>query len=152
MKIDTDIGCITLGYVKGDLRCEFGNFHVDQKPDPILAEELLDYFSGKVIKRFTVDTPNATPFTNKCWEACRKIPYGETISYLELATRAKSPKAVRAAGQAMRRNPLTILIPCHRVLASNGALHGYSGVTSVKSKELKRKQFLLELEQRTIRA
>ncbi len=152
MRIDTDIGCITLGYLEGVLRCEFGKFQIEQEPDSILVKELLDYFSGIVIKRFTVDTPNATPFTHRCWEACRSIPYGTTISYVELATRAKSPKAVRAAGQAMRRNPLTILTPCHRVLASNGSLHGYAGVTSVKSKELKRKQFLLELEQRTIRA
>ncbi len=144
------IGPVTLGYRNGLLFCEFGKHKVDQEPNKKLAKQIEDYFEGKKIVSFDAPIQDATLFTRNCWRACREIPYGTTISYQDLAIRAGSPKASRAAGQAMRRNPLTIITPCHRVISSKGLLHGYSGVTSPKSKELKRKQFLIELEQRTI--
>jgi methylated-DNA-[protein]-cysteine S-methyltransferase len=116
-----------------------------------IAQELLAYFEGKEIQTFSVETLTGPPFTKKCWEACGSIPYGKTISYKEFASLAGSPDAYRAAGQAMRNNPMSIITPCHRVHSSNGALHGYAGETALNSKELNRKQFLLELEQCTIR-
>ena len=67
-----------------------------------------------------------------------------------LATNAGSPKAMRAAGQAMRKNPLVILTPCHRVVGTSGKLHGFAGTTDPKSVQLKRKAFLLNLERRTM--
>jgi methylated-DNA-[protein]-cysteine S-methyltransferase len=135
----------------GNLFCQFGRLRAEQKAPEKLVRQLVEYFAGKKICPFTAKLPAGPHFTHKCWEVCRSIPYGTTISYKELATLAGSPKAVRAAGQAMKRNPLVIITPCHRVLSSSGHLHGYAGETSIKSKELKRKQFLLDLEQSTIR-
>ena len=152
MILETDIGPISLGFVNGALICEFGRHRMNKEPTKKLAKQLESYFNGKVIQTFDAALPTCTPFTQKCWKACRSIQYGKTISYKELATLAGSSKAYRAAGQAMRNNPMAILTPCHRVLSSSGKLHGYAGETALKSKKLKRKQFLLELEQRTIRA
>ena len=150
MIYETDIGPISLGIVNGVLLCEFGRLQFDQEPTNLLAKQVADYFVGKKIKRFSAEIPEGPSFTQRCWKACRSIPFGRTISYKELALMAGSPKAVRAAGQAMRRNPLAIITPCHRVLSSSGKLHGYAGKTALKSKELKRKQFLLDLEQGTM--
>ncbi len=146
MILETNIGPVSLGYIKGELICEFGKQNVEQEPQKKLARQLTDYFSGKQIKTFDAPLSLGPPFTQRCWEACRNIPYGETITYKELAIRAGSPKAMRAAGQALRNNPLTILTPCHRVISSSGALHGYAGTTNPQSKELHRKQYLLDLE------
>lgn len=151
MILETNIGSVSLGYIGGNMMCEFGRIAVEKEPAKKLTQQLSDYFNGKKVQRFTIETPISSPFKQQCWEACRNIPYGKTISYKELATLAGSPKAARAAGQAMRTNPIAILTPCHRVLSSSGQLHGYAGQTSPKSIELKRKHFLLELEQRTIR-
>ena len=150
MIYETDIGPISLGIVKGALVCEFGRHQFDQEPTNLLARQFADYFDGKKITRFSAEIPEGPSLTQRCWKVCRSIPYGRTISYKELAEMAGSPKAVRAAGQAMKRNPLPIITPCHRVLSSSGKLHGYAGKTAVKSKELKRKQFLLDLEQGTM--
>ncbi len=151
MIFTTPVGPVTIGYKNDTLFCEFGKHQVEKAPSNVLANQLAKYFEGKKIQHFKAPLPSGPPFTQKCWAACRQIPYGETITYKELAERAGSPKAMRAAGQAMRNNPLTILTPCHRVIASSGALHGYSGARDPHSIELKRKKYLLELEQRTIR-
>lgn len=80
-----------------------------------------------------------TPFQRRVWDEIRRIPYGETISYAELARRAGAPGAARAAGAATGRNPLSIVVPCHRVIASGGSLTGYAG-------GIARKTRLLEIE------
>ena len=93
-----------------------------------------------------IDLSDASPFFTAAWEACSSIPPGETRSYQWLAEAAGSPKASRAAGQAMARNPLPLIIPCHRVVGSNGGLHGYGGGgVGVKARllELERQQKLL---------
>jgi methylated-DNA-[protein]-cysteine S-methyltransferase len=146
MIIYTKAGPITLGYKNEALFCDFGKHNVEKEPSRKLAQQLTDYFDGKIIQVFDAPPSSGPPFTQRCWEACRSIPYGNTITYKELAKRAGSPKAMRAAGQAMRNNPLTIITPCHRVISSSGSLHGYSGATNPQSKELKRKQYLLDLE------
>ncbi len=146
MIINTKVGEITLGYKNGALFCEFGKHKVEKEPSKKLSKQLFDYFSGKKIQKFDAPLSSGPLFTQQCWKACRSIPYGKTITYAELAKRAGSPKAMQAAGQAMRNNPLTIITPCHRVISSSGLLHGYSGVTNPQSKELKRKQYLLDLE------
>ena len=88
-----------------------------------------DYFAGDMsaLDRIKVDLAGASPFFSAAWEACCSIPPGETRSYQWLAEAAGNPKASRAAGQAMARNPLPLVIPCHRVVGSNGGLHGYGG-------------------------
>lgn len=96
----------------------------------VLAEarrQLDDYFAGA---RHAFDLPLAatgTPFQARVWAALRGIPYGETISYAELARRVAAPRAVRAVGGANGRNPLSIVVPCHRVVATGGALGGFGG-------------------------
>ena len=147
MLFATPVGPLTLGYIENNLRCQFGKTKANKEPSKTLANQLKNYLRGTQIDCFDVETPEGAPFAMKCWKACREIPYGETISYKDLAVRAGSPLASRAAGQAMRNNPMTILIPCHRVVSSSGKMHGYSGTTNPQSIQLKRKMYLLNLEQ-----
>jgi len=103
------------------------------------AIQLDEYFEGK-IKTFELPLfPSGTTFQLRTWDILSKIPYGETISYLELARRLGDEKSIRAAGHAIGQNPIAIIIPCHRVIGSDGNLTGYSG-------GLKNKQFLLDHE------
>lgn len=105
-------------------------------------KQLTEYFAGK---RTEFDLPykfDGTEFQQEVWNQLNKIPFGETISYLELAQRIGRPKAVRAVGQANGRNPICIMVPCHRVVGMNGTLTGYGG-------GLTRKEFLLKHEQTT---
>lgn len=83
-----------------------------------------------------------TDFQKKVWQELARIPYGETVSYTHIAKKIKQAKAVRAVGTANGRNPLSIIVPCHRVIAADGTLGGYAGGLEVKTK-------LLELEQRS---
>ena len=80
-----------------------------------------------VLDQIELDFSGVTPFFNAAWNACRSIPPGETRSYAWLAAEAGSPLAMRAAGQAMARNRFSLIIPCHRVIASDGGLGGYGG-------------------------
>ena len=108
-----------------------------------LMERLRAYFSGhKVTFPDKLDLYEATAFQREVWEITRLIPYGETRSYTWVAEQIKKPKAVRAVGQALGRNPLPVIVPCHRVIASNGALGGFSG-------GLEMKRHLLSLEAST---
>ncbi len=94
--------------------------------------ELEAYFAGR-LTRFTVTlAPRGTPFQLRVWEALCDIPYGETISYGELARWIGDPKASRAVGLANGANPLAIIVPCHRVIGSNGSLTGYGGGLPIK--------------------
>ena len=98
-----------------------------------LIERLRIYFSGhRTTFPDELDLSGATPFQREVWEITRLIPYGETRSYTWVAERVKKPKWVRAVGQALARNPLPIIIPCHRVIASDGKLSGYSGGVEMK--------------------
>lgn len=81
----------------------------------------------KALDQIKLDLSTATPFFHAAWIACRSIPPGETRSYAWLAAEAGNPLAVRAAGQAMARNRFSLIIPCHRVIASDGGLGGYGG-------------------------
>jgi len=105
-------------------------------------EQLLQYFAGER-KKFELEISLAgTEFQQRTWRTLANIPYAETWSYAELAKRVNSPKAVRAVGAANGRNPLPIVLPCHRVIGSNGALTGFGGGLPIK-------QWLLEHERRT---
>ncbi len=98
-----------------------------------------EYFAGNVtaLDMIPLDLSNASPFFGAAWAACRGIPPGETRSYQWLAEAAGNPKASRAAGQAMARNPFPLIIPCHRVVGSSGGLHGYgAGGVGVKARLL----------------
>ena len=108
---------------------------VEAQHDPVIGEackQLGQYFTGL---RTTFDLPleaQGTPFQKRVWQRLKEIPYGETISYKELAMRNESPGAIRAVGQANGRNPISIVIPCHRVIGANGSLTGYGGGIHLK--------------------
>ncbi len=103
-------------------------------------KRLRAYFTGRKVEfPDTLDLSVATDFQREVWDATRLIPYGETRSYTWVAEQIKKPRAVRAVGQALGRNPLPVIVPCHRVLTSNGGLGGFSG-------GLEMKRFLLRLE------
>ena len=91
---------------------------------------------AKSLDDIALDLEDAPPFFKAAWEACRRIPPGETRSYGWLAAAAGRPKASRAAGQAMARNRLAIIIPCHRVIGGDGSLHGYGGGLDKKARLL----------------
>ena len=98
-----------------------------------ISGRLRAYFSGiRVDFPDKLDLSGATPFQRDVWEAARRIPYGETRSYGWLAGKIGKPRAARAVGQALGRNPFPIIIPCHRVLAGDGGLGGFSGGIEVK--------------------
>jgi len=105
------------------------------------VKELDAYFAGR-LKEFTVPLcPQGTPFRTRVWQALQEIPYGETISYKQLALNIGNPAAIRAVGGANHHNPISIIIPCHRVIGANGKLVGYGGGIEVK-------EFLLGLEKK----
>ncbi len=96
-------------------------------------DQLRAYFKGK-LKDFSLPLDlDGTPFQLKVWTALQKIPYGQTISYSELAKWIGQPKAVRAVGGANGRNPIPLVVPCHRVIGSDGSLTGYGSGLPIKS-------------------
>jgi methylated-DNA-[protein]-cysteine S-methyltransferase len=103
------------------------------------AAMLGEYFAGKRTRFDLALAPTGTLFQRAVWEAIATVPHGETIAYRELAARAGRPASIRAAGAATGRNPLSIFIPCHRIVGADGALTGYAG-------GLDRKRALLALE------
>jgi methylated-DNA-[protein]-cysteine S-methyltransferase len=113
----------------------------DNGPRFDAARSWLDaYFAGEKPRKLPAHViASGTPFQRRVWEALRAIPRGKTTTYAELAAAIGSPKAVRAVGAAVGRNPLSILIPCHRVIGRDGSLTGYAG-------GLTRKKQLLALE------
>lgn len=116
--------------------------HILQKDTPLLKEaekQLLEYLEGKR-KAFDVPlNPKGTKFMQEVWTALQEIPYGETKTYGQIAQIIGKPKAARAVGMANHRNPIPIIIPCHRVIGSNGKLVGYG-------LGMEKKEFLLMLE------
>ncbi|OQX88427.1 cysteine methyltransferase [candidate division KSB1 bacterium 4484_87] len=111
---------------------------------PALIEcrnQLIAYFTGKLQKFDLPLSYSGTDFQMQVWNALREIPYGETISYSQLAQRINRPKAVRAVGGANHRNPISIVVPCHRVIGADGKMVGYGG-------GLWRKVWLLEHEKK----
>lgn len=109
---------------------------------PILSEavrQLAQYFSGQRCEFELPLAAQGTEFQRKVWQALCRIPFGETRSYQQLAEAIGNPNAVRAVGLANGRNPLSVIVPCHRVIGKSGKLTGYAG-------GIERKAFLLELE------
>ena len=137
---DTSMGRIGVAERDGSLAFVF--FGNTVKPDEYIIEKtpLLDlaiaqieeYIAGKR-KVFDLPlNPMGTAFERSVWEVLQSIPYGETRTYEQIATQIGNPKACRAVGRAAGRNPLSIIIPCHRVVGQNGALTGYAGGIDMK--------------------
>lgn len=156
-RMETPVGPIVL-FVNGEALCglvfedgrpdldrwlegRLGRFAVEAEPDPAgVVTRLAAYLAGDpaAIDGVPVDT-GGTPFQRRVWEQLRRIPAGRTASYAEVAAAIGAPSAVRAVGAANGRNPVAIIVPCHRVIASDGTLCGYGG-------GLHRKRWLLEHE------
>ncbi len=147
--LQTPIGALVVGADEGgitDLRIYRGEKLPDSPPSAAAAEslnrcqcQLEEYFKGM---RRGFDLPlheEGTPFQKKVWEELRRIPYGETRSYGQVAAAIGNPKAFRAVGMANNKNPIMIITPCHRVIGGNGALVGYAGGLNIK-------RYLLEIE------
>jgi methylated-DNA-[protein]-cysteine S-methyltransferase len=144
---DTKIGKIGIAEQEGSITdIFFGNEQLPAEPiekeTPIIkeaAKQLEEYFSG-IRKDFDLPlSPKGTEFQLATWKALTTIPYGETRSYKQMAEQIGNTKACRAIGLANNRNPIAIVIPCHRVIGSKGTLVGYGG-------GLELKKYLLELE------
>ena len=142
--LDTPLGLMEIkSSSKGLLQIIFcGSQKTDIHSSDITQEcitQLSQYFDKK---RNWFDLPfdcKGTPFQQNVWNALGKIPFGQTLSYQDIANQLNNPKAVRAVGAANGRNPLTIVVPCHRVIGANGTLTGYAG-------GIERKQWLLQHE------
>ena len=113
--------------------------NIELKESPLIKQtinQLEEYFEGKR-KSFDLPfEPKGTEFQKLVWNELLKIPYGETCSYGEIAKRIGNPKASRAIGMANNRNPISIIIPCHRVIGASGKLVGYGGGIDIKEKLL----------------
>ena len=145
-ELETEMGSIYILEEKGKItgltydKEEIGD--IEQRSSSLLEKaerQLTEYFEGR---RKNFDLPielKGTDFQVKVWKALKKIPYGETKSYQEIAEEVASPKAFRAVGNANNKNPISIIIPCHRVIGKSGKLAGYGG-------GLDKKEYLLNLE------
>lgn len=102
---------------------------------PRFQQAIFEYFEGKRVRfPIEIDLGGLPPFYRSVLEACRRIPYGQTASYLDLARVTGKPNAARAVGGAMSRNPLPLVVPCHRVLSADGSIGGYSSTRGVEEK------------------
>lgn len=146
---DMAMGPMTFGESDGCLTVlQFGAVTLpgEQRETPLILEarrQLEEYFALERHQFSLPLCPAGTPFQQKVWAALRQIPYGTTVSYKELAIAIGNEKACRAVGMANHRNPIGIIVPCHRVVGANGDLTGYAA-------GLSRKRQLLELEQQGI--
>lgn len=145
---ETKLG--TIGIAEADSKITHLFFRGEKFPEneyaknetPVLAEagkQLKEYLDGTRREFDLPLAPSGTEFMRRVWKALQEIPYGETRSYKEIAAAAGNSKACRAVGMANNRNPIAIVIPCHRVIGANGDLIGYGG-------GLDKKSFLLDLE------
>ncbi|MEB3051758.1 methylated-DNA--[protein]-cysteine S-methyltransferase [Mycolicibacter sp. MYC123] len=149
--IDSPIGPLTLAGADGRLghllmlnhshAPDHTGWQRDDTAFPDVVEQLGAYFAGDLTEFDLAYTMGGTEFQRRVWTALLTIPYGQTRSYGELADQIGSPSASRAVGLANGRNPISIIVPCHRVIGANGSLTGYGG-------GIERKRALLDLERR----
>lgn len=147
-QIPTPVGTLTLVaterglsglYLEGNAPGVAADWQLDAAPFVDTCRQLEAYFAGD-LREFQIPLDlQGTPFQLKVWNALLDIPFGETIHYGEQARRIGQPQASRAVGLANGRNPISIIVPCHRVVGKNGALTGYGGGLPIK-------RFLLDLE------
>lgn len=133
--IEANEDAVTQIYFEKDMHSP----NIEIKMTPIIKEaksQLDAYFAGKLREFDLPLAPSGTEFRKKIWDLLLKIPYGETRTYGQIAAEAGNPKASRAVGQANHNNPISIIIPCHRVIGANGKLVGYGGGLDIKRKLL----------------
>jgi len=137
-------GVLTLSFIDGDYSKKLSDFIKDdiciKRSDSPIKEQLIEYFRG-VRKKFDLKLiMKGTDYQKKVWKELLKVPYGETVSYGELARRVGNPRGARSVGMAVHFNSIGIIIPCHRVIMGNGKIGGFAG-------GVHRKKWLLEHEQ-----
>jgi len=149
-KVNTPLGMVFYMTKDGkmtDMMIDDLNLKTDT--DPLIDEigkQLEQYFSfNRKDFALPITFIKGTPFQREVWDALRTIPYGQTRSYQDIAIQIKRPKAIRAVGQACKKNPIGIVVPCHRVIGKDGSMRGYSGPDHI---DLKKK--LLDFEQSNI--
>ena len=124
-----EVSCSDIGVVTVKLGCQKIKNSIPQiKWQKELVILFKQYINGEKVcfKRIPLDLDKGTQFQKSVWDTARKIPFGKTLSYGEIAERIGRPKSARAVGNAMGKNPVPVIIPCHRVIASNGSLGGFS--------------------------
>ncbi len=144
--IETPLGIASItgdknGVSKISITADKEHIPSDKIPDELkdVVTQLQDYFEGNLTD-FNIDlNPSGTDFQKRVWRELSNIPFGKTVSYLDIAKRLGDPKCIRAAATANGKNPLWVVVPCHRVIGSDGSLTGYAG-------GLWRKKWLLEHE------
>ena len=145
LSMDSPIGLLTIvGTNEAITSIRFGEVGYAFNPSPLLlraVSELREYFDGKRREFDLPLAPEGTDFQKRVWEELCKIPYGETSSYGEIAAALGNTRAARAVGLANNKNPIPIIVPCHRVIGADGALVGYAGGVEAKD-------FLLKLEKK----
>jgi methylated-DNA-[protein]-cysteine S-methyltransferase len=152
VRIDSPVGSLLVAASEqGLVRLEFARGGAGDVPESwtenpektaSYVRELAEYFAGQRTEfSFPLDL-RGTEFQKRCWRALLAIPYGETRSYADIARAVGSPRGFRAVGMANNRNPIAIVVPCHRVVASDGTLCGYGGGLDVK-------EWLLKLESKS---
>ena len=128
-------GCITDVFFAGADDGRLMSTAIAVRANPLLLEaerQICLYLAGKLTAFSLPLAPRGTPFMRSVWDALCAIPYGKTASYSDIAAAVGNPKAVRAVGLANNRNPIPIIIPCHRVIGKNGSLTGYAGGLDLK--------------------
>src|ERR1019366_4204294 len=108
----------------------------DNPIEPDIARQIEEFFAGRSTAFDVPLAPEGTAFQQRVWAELRRIPFGETISYAELARRIGRPGAARAVGRANATNPIAVIVPCHRVIGAAGSLTGYDGGLDLKQKLL----------------
>jgi len=136
--VDTRLGVLRVKWAEaGVCGVEFGGGSGERRGSKV-ARELQAYAEGRRVKwSVPVDLSEGTEFQRAVWQVLREIPYGETRSYAWVARRVGRPRAARAVGAACGANPVPVLVPCHRVVASDGSLGGFSGGLAWKRKLLR---------------
>lgn len=141
--LPSPIGDLTVtASLKGVTAVSFGNFAIAENHNEhteAMVQWLELYFAQKNPQHLILTDVQSTPFYKAVWTELRRVDYGNTISYADLAQKVAKPRAVRAVGTAMRRNPLPIYVPCHRVIQSSGVTGNYAGGVDAK-------KWLLEFE------
>jgi methylated-DNA-[protein]-cysteine S-methyltransferase len=133
----TERGLIQVDFQQGDRPVQpHPTWQEDTGQLELARQQLHEYFHGQRQQFRLPLAPAGTPFQQRVWQALQGIPFGTTLTYRELAQRLRRPRAARAVGHANGRNPLAIVIPCHRLIGSDGQLRGYAGGIALKRRLL----------------
>lgn len=142
--LESDGAGLTRIWLPTETRWCAGPRRVDARPFGPVIEQLEAWFAGRLPAFDLALAPGGTPFQQRVWDLVTEVPWGETTTYGALARRLGKPTAYRAVGAANGRNPLPLVVPCHRVVGSDGSLTGYAGGLALKEKLLAREERIMQ--------